>query len=138
MLFIIDTYKFVNEAYYVFMIAAGVMVFLNSCFAILTFVICYFKMKKNPVAVNSYNIVFKEIKETHSKSELKKIIKFLHKFIFKNDVANFNKLLKNFMMNIVINNIDNIYYNNFYLKQFKNPAILIKRWTVSSAGRASV
>lgn len=96
LLFIIDHYKFVNNAYYASMIAAGVMVFLTSCFAILTFVICYFKMKKNNIAVNSYNIVFKEIKETHSKSELKKIIKSLHKFIFKNDVANFNKLLKKY------------------------------------------
>lgn len=55
------------------MIAAGVMVFLTCCFAILSFVICYFKTKKNPVAVNSYNIVFKEIKETHYESELKKL-----------------------------------------------------------------
>lgn len=73
LLFIIDSYKFVNKAYYVSMIAAGVMVFLTCCFAILSFVICYFKTKKNPVAVNSYNIVFKEIKETHSESELKKL-----------------------------------------------------------------
>lgn len=73
LLFIIDSYKFVNEAYYVSMSAAGVMVFLTSCFVILTFTICYFKMKKNPAAVNIYNIVFKEIKETHSESELKKI-----------------------------------------------------------------
>ena len=39
LLFIIDHYKFVNNAYYASMIAAGVMVFLTSCFAILTFVI---------------------------------------------------------------------------------------------------
>lgn len=96
LLFIIDSYKFVNEAYYVSMIAAGVMVFLISCFAILTFIICYFKMKKNNIADNSYNIVLKENKETYSKSELKKNIKSLHKFIFKNDVSNFNKLLKKY------------------------------------------
>lgn len=72
LLFIIDSYKFVNEAYYVSMIAAEVMVFLTSFFAILTFVICYFKIKKNNIAVNSYNIVLKETKETNSKSALKK------------------------------------------------------------------
>ena len=45
------------------MIAAGVMVFLTCCFAILSFVICYFKTKKNPVAVNSYNIFLKRLKK---------------------------------------------------------------------------